>query len=632
MPLILENGGKYSADLTRSVTHLIVKSSESKKYHAAKSWHISTVTIEWLEQTIQRGMVLDEKCFDPTLPASEIGKGSWTRKEIGPSLLGKRSRSGNPDGGNTGLRKLRKSASSRLGSHGAAIWEDILGRKSNEASTAVLHGPVPSEPSKLPTPKPVEQLEQNPDLQGIFTRCLFLILGFKKKRADILQQTISSLGGHSCEVITDEIISTSDVPLQFLHQFVIVPQDASPATYLDKVLNAKLPVVTEFFIERCMQNHTLFSVDEHVLGQPFSLFPIPGFDELVICTAGFTNIELNHVEKTVTQLGAKYRETFKQTTSLLVCKSPATIRKEKLSLALRWNVPVVSEDWLWQCISTGSNVAFEPYVLPPDFHPYTFLPKPQQVNEERQREGQRVIRRVQSDPVPSKAKNQEPPATALSTEVALAPRTDAALNTENQAPGCALRQLKSDGSTTFVTAKTHQEEADSAQSPIPKGTSTRALNKAPTSRSHTEPTARQFQTNNDPCRNTPNNDASNMRSDRGEQRLLQRRALSSQLASLIHPAAASSTTSFEVGPETESAYPRPRKKHILGRATSNVSAASSVSAGDAAAHLSGGSAARDVPGPPPSTQIEYRDSAAEVHREAVIKRMMMGTTDVVGQM
>jgi DNA replication regulator DPB11 len=85
-------GAEYHGDLTKQVTHLLVAAPEGAKYKAAKDWRIHTVSMKWLEDSVQRGMALDPRYYDPTMAEEEQGKGAY-RKESGPrTTLGKRLR------------------------------------------------------------------------------------------------------------------------------------------------------------------------------------------------------------------------------------------------------------------------------------------------------------------------------------------------------------------------------------------------------------------------------------------------------------------------------------------------------------------------------------------------------------
>ncbi|XP_061372178.1 uncharacterized protein LOC133314681 isoform X2 [Gastrolobium bilobum] len=62
--LILQNGGKYSAELTKKCTHLISNAPEGAKHKVAKCWgHIHVVSTKWFDQSIARRACLNEESY-----------------------------------------------------------------------------------------------------------------------------------------------------------------------------------------------------------------------------------------------------------------------------------------------------------------------------------------------------------------------------------------------------------------------------------------------------------------------------------------------------------------------------------------------------------------------------------------
>jgi DNA replication regulator DPB11 len=85
------------------------------------------VSLEWFEQSLERGMVLEEALYNPTLPAEERGKDAWVRIEHPSPALGKRTRDAEqPQPLNPNRRKLRRAASTKLGIQGDALWAEII--------------------------------------------------------------------------------------------------------------------------------------------------------------------------------------------------------------------------------------------------------------------------------------------------------------------------------------------------------------------------------------------------------------------------------------------------------------------------------------------------------------------------
>lgn len=120
---ITENGAEFRRDLTKSVTHLIARSGYGQKYKYATLWKITVVSIKWLEDSLERGMALDESLYDPLIPDEEQGIGAWNRSALVVPVR-------RPKAANTNLqrtRKLRRVASMKLGGQNEDIWTDIVG-------------------------------------------------------------------------------------------------------------------------------------------------------------------------------------------------------------------------------------------------------------------------------------------------------------------------------------------------------------------------------------------------------------------------------------------------------------------------------------------------------------------------
>ena len=207
--LINDNGGDYRGNLTKDVTHLIAKEPSGAKYSYAGQWGIKTVSVEWLEQSLERGMTLDETLYSLLLPPSERGRNAWIRKAFSTTSLGKRAREDEAILPNA--RKLRRTASARLSSHNDGLWTEINGgelkveeikvdawdepqkevdrhRKSPDAAQAN----VPSSAQKsagdhgLQRSQPVANLSSNlckaPLEEGLFHGKTILLRGFDKRK------------------------------------------------------------------------------------------------------------------------------------------------------------------------------------------------------------------------------------------------------------------------------------------------------------------------------------------------------------------------------------------------------------------------------------------------------------------
>lgn len=119
------NGARYHGDLTKDITHLIAAKPVGAKYEAARHWHIKTVSIEWYNDSLQRGMVLDETLYNPNWPIEERGKGAITCKDVSPRALKRARESQLDDAAVSGRRKLRRSASSKLNTEHDDLWAEV---------------------------------------------------------------------------------------------------------------------------------------------------------------------------------------------------------------------------------------------------------------------------------------------------------------------------------------------------------------------------------------------------------------------------------------------------------------------------------------------------------------------------
>ncbi|XP_024162832.1 DNA topoisomerase 2-binding protein 1 isoform X1 [Rosa chinensis] len=91
--LITENGGHYSAELTRKCTHLICDAPEGDKYKVARMWgHIYIVTRKWFDQSIARRACLSEESFPVqggSLSSKKIVKGCFASQNSQSNCSGK---------------------------------------------------------------------------------------------------------------------------------------------------------------------------------------------------------------------------------------------------------------------------------------------------------------------------------------------------------------------------------------------------------------------------------------------------------------------------------------------------------------------------------------------------------------
>ncbi len=201
--MISANGGEYRGDLTKEVTHLIAYAAEGKKYQYATQWEVKVVGLKWLKDSLGRGMILEEAMYHPTIPVDKQGAGAWNRQARPQLPPSKRTWDGETAADVP--RKLRRTASVKLGSQSEGLWSEIVsGPQGKEAAThedlqtsksMPVRKPVGSELRSFVTDSAVmEDDRRNPTIRasscvdqqrnrvGIFPNLGFFLYGFIRKQ------------------------------------------------------------------------------------------------------------------------------------------------------------------------------------------------------------------------------------------------------------------------------------------------------------------------------------------------------------------------------------------------------------------------------------------------------------------
>ncbi|KAI4919962.1 hypothetical protein J4E90_002102 [Alternaria incomplexa] len=402
------NGAEYHGDLTKSVTHLIAAAPSGKKYEHALNWRMKIVSLEWLEQSLERGMVLDEALYNPTMPVEERGQGAWDRKMPASPAIGKRTRDAEPSQAlNPFRRKLRRSASTKVGSQSDAFWagitapsferpidedewtEEIVTKPDSTRTSTRTHTPASPhrhasvhendslieahlddnadshEPSLPPHANDVSQHD------GIFEGRLVCTHGFDAEKTSILRQHLESNGAHVIHA-TDLNNAPSD---DLRRGYLVIPHDVEvDSAALPGRAGEHMNLATNWWVERCLYGKRLVDPSDDVLSRPFEKLSISGFSGLTINSTGFSGIELLHVTKVVTLMGASYDEQLSAKTSVVIC-NPPTINTPKLKFATDKRIPTVHATWLWDCLRSGRLQSYAEYQLNKPAPPQPQKPK-----------------------------------------------------------------------------------------------------------------------------------------------------------------------------------------------------------------------------------------------------------------
>ncbi|KIV92939.1 hypothetical protein PV10_04194 [Exophiala mesophila] len=362
---VIENGGEYTGDLTKDVTHLIAASAQGKKYEYGMQWQKKVVSLQWYKDSLERGMQLDETLYHPTTPPNEQGLGAWNRKPRSISFTEKRPR--DEPAGPEPSRKLRRTASARLGSQNQSLWTDIVGGSEHDEThssrpdlKAAVSMPDLSKDGLTRGATRVNKAKgdySNKSNAGFFYNCTFSIYGFDAKKRVHLQNILVQNSGTIIEDLTQMD------PDDLARALILVPHDIGKANKTAlRLPQATTPIVSEFWLERCMLEKTFIEPHNYTLGQVLMEPAIPGMTDLSVNATGFDGLETMHISKIVKLVGGKYVEVFTASVSILICKG-RDVNNEKLQLARHCGIPVVTAEWLYSTIKSRRKAVIKNYLI-----------------------------------------------------------------------------------------------------------------------------------------------------------------------------------------------------------------------------------------------------------------------------
>src|SRR5277367_54952 len=76
--------------------------------------------------------------------------------------------------------------------------------------------------------------------------------------------------------------------------------------------------------------------------------------DIAISITGFSGVDLLHIEKLITLLGAHYYDNLTRKRSILLIPDKE-IDGPKAMKAREWGIPIVHVSWLWEVISRGGD-------------------------------------------------------------------------------------------------------------------------------------------------------------------------------------------------------------------------------------------------------------------------------------
>lgn len=625
--MIRDNGARYDGDLTKQITHLISFKTEGAKYKAAKAWGLRIVSIEWLRDSLERGMILDEKLYDPSLPLDQRGIGAWKRDKPKTRVtLGKRLRDESTTSANDKKRKLRRSASAKLKSQSEGLWSGIAAAGGGLTPQVERSGVWESQDEQVQdesrtTSNPpadsssimTEAAPEPPRIQGIFSGCRFFLDGFETKKAQILGDYLVSKGGElSGSAESLHAVIHNEVPMRL---FRIIPSSVSAQNSPALPGIPTVETITEWWVERCLHHKEFLEPSCHVIGRPFPKFPIEGFGGLTINSAAFSGIDLLHCTKAVKLVGASYSEDMTPQSSLLLTKSEVGLRRDKTEHAQEWNIPILNATWLWDSISAGEKLPFGKYKFRSSNRAASVTVKPFTKSEDHSQRSKSDLANTTSkfdtyssyDRKPARTSGLD--ATAFKTEGEIPPIKEE-INTETSSDLSAISDPSPSTSTNQPPLSERSQNISSTVSTAP----------APSNHPAPKPTEDFIYDVSDLLTKTKTA-VQPAQTDTGKTRT---RILGRAVSNLSTGSCASSVDSTAThGNPVE----YPSNSNLLGK----VASATTKAEPNHLEHLLDAdqdrNANKNFESHPPSTQLEYDDPQSLEYRERVMARMMGEVVD-----
>ncbi|KAI9667562.1 MAG: hypothetical protein M1821_000378 [Bathelium mastoideum] len=392
--LATSNGSQYEGNLTKNVTHLIAIRTCGPKYDRARQWGIKSVSRKWFDECIERGMVLEETLYDPMLPVEKQGEGAWIRSlsKLETSVRRERSVEKPSQDSRMGKRKLRRTASTKLGSQNANMWGQISGAENLGANTKgtewqqvepladktlnrlPLEQTTGNSPPKARTScnseEPisrsdiVEKVQVRARPQGLFQYKDVCVFGFDEQKTEILRHHLTAKGA-TVHVLPHSLTDISSSLPE--HGFLMIPHN-SDANLHDRIRHtlSSLTLVSEWWLESCLEGRLIVDPEKDLLSKPLPVKLVEGFQDLSICSTLFTGMGLKHLARAIDLMGASFCETLTARASILVCKTRPSPGNEKFAFAVRQAIPVVSVQWFLDSVMNGKKQPLDPYRLDKD--------------------------------------------------------------------------------------------------------------------------------------------------------------------------------------------------------------------------------------------------------------------------
>ncbi|KAA8901712.1 hypothetical protein FN846DRAFT_956755 [Sphaerosporella brunnea] len=354
--ICIAESATYHPDLTKDVTHLIAAAPTGQKYEFARGFNITVVTPEWLFDSLERGMALDEQYYDLKLPRESIGVGAKPAK-VAAQIEVTEFR---------GKREIRKSTQEKLGGQSHTLWNDIIGQAANakpvkrdeweDMRNERYSSPLESASGS----NPLDQKSIKQKTGGMLANACFWIRGFQDKHMAALKKAIIPHDGTIVDSL-EELSAASE----FIWRLVMVPRENRIQDCPTIPAGQDIGMVTDWWLESCMFYRKFITPTGDFTTMPIEEFEVEAMKELDICITKFVGIDLLFYPRLIKLLGAKFHGALNKTRSLLITNDSRECESEKIRYAHEYKIPVVTGEWLVECLKQHQRLPYETYLIKP---------------------------------------------------------------------------------------------------------------------------------------------------------------------------------------------------------------------------------------------------------------------------
>ncbi|XP_060078060.1 DNA topoisomerase 2-binding protein 1-like isoform X2 [Ylistrum balloti] len=354
--VINAGGGTRLNQLNENVTHVIVGERVDKDMDFLKSaactFRPYVVGAAWLAECYRQGNTVDEQPFICLEYESDISTspkiiGKPTSKEVTNPVT----KDEVPDAGNedTDMEDIMSQYLLQADSGKESDDATVLDRdQTQDPNATTSDAAVPSkeadkvlrEKDKTKEDGDVTEMEGSP--KPIFRGKSFMFFGFEEDAVKELSEFIVERRGR-----------VLDPKVRLVPDYAVVPLDGFP---VDRTASE---VVTNAWLQICLEHDTLMT-DANELYHPLDLNLDPQqLTGCVLSISGYSGTERDCLMHIAELLGAKCQDYFVRKASKGLQPSTHLIVREaegsKYEAAKKWNIPAVSNSWLFACAKSGKK-------------------------------------------------------------------------------------------------------------------------------------------------------------------------------------------------------------------------------------------------------------------------------------